>query len=66
MDMHSDQLNSRKINQAILEMGKYNLLAETEKHGLLRQAERRLSGGVIAVYKYLKHRKNKRDTNLFM
>lgn len=66
MEMNSDKLNSRNINQTVLDDGKYILLAETEKRGLLRQAGRRLSGGVIAVYKYLKHRKNKRDTNLFM
>lgn len=67
MEINSDKLNSGKINQTVLENGKYILSAETEKRGLLTQAGGRLSGGVIAVYKYLKQRKNKRDdTNLFM
>lgn len=66
MEVNSDKLNSGKINQAVLEDGKRILLVETEKLGLLRQAGRKLSGGVTAVYKYLKQRKNKRDTDLFM
>lgn len=66
MEMNSDELNSGQVNWTVLENGKYILLVETEKRGLLRQAGRRLSGGVIAVYIYLKQTKNKRDTNLFM
>lgn len=64
--VNSDKLNSGKINQAVLEDGKRILLVETEKHGLLRQAGRKLSGGVTAVYKYLRQRKNKRDIDLLM
>lgn len=64
--MNSDDLNPEKINQTVLKDGKHILLAETEKRVFLRQAGRKLSGGVIDVYKYLKQRKNKRDTDLFM
>lgn len=57
--MNSGKLNSGKINQTVLENAKHILLAETEMCGLLRKARGKLSGGVIAVYKYLKQRRTR-------
>lgn len=57
--MNSDKLNSGKINQTVLEKAQHILLAEIEMCGLLRQAGGKLSGGVIAVHKYLKQRRTR-------
>lgn len=64
---HFISVNSGKINQIVLENVKHILLAEMEICVLLRQTGGKLSGSVIAVYKYIsKAEKNKRDSDLFM
>lgn len=59
LSVNSGKLNSGKINQTLLENAKCILLAEIEMCDLLRQAEGKLSGGVIDVYKYLKQRRTR-------